>query len=81
MERNGLAACGAMAVVAWGLARGRMAAPLGVVAGGALVAVSYLGLKGGIDGLVRARPAAGGRIGAAIRLVKFFKDTHTRRRA
>jgi hypothetical protein len=73
MERNGLVACGAMAVVAWGLARGRMAAPLGVVAGGALVAVSYLGIKGGIDGLVGATAGgAGGRIGAAIRLVKFF---------
>jgi len=57
MERNGLVACGAMAVVAWVVARGRLAAPLGVVAGGALVAVSYLGINGGIDGLVGAAAA------------------------
>ena len=37
MERNGIVACGAMAVVAWAVARGRLAAPLGVVAGGVLV--------------------------------------------
>jgi hypothetical protein len=72
MERNSLVACGAMAVVAWVVARGRLAAPLGVVAGGALVAVSYLGIKGGIDGLVGAAGGGGGRIHAAIRLVKFF---------
>jgi hypothetical protein len=62
-----------MAVVAWAVARGHIAAPLGVVAGGALVAVSYLGIKGGIDGLVGATAGgAGGRVNAAIRLVKFF---------
>ena len=72
MERNGLVACGAMAVVAWAVARGRVAAPLGVVAGGALVAMSYLGIKGGIDGLVRASAGESGRLNAAIRLVKFF---------
>ena len=72
MERNGLVACGAMAVVAWAVARGRLAAPLGVVAGGALVAMSYLGIKGGIDGLVRASAGESGRLNAAIRLVKFF---------
>jgi len=73
MERNGLVVCGVMAAVAWALARGRMAAPLGVVAGGALVAVSYLGIKGGIDGLVGMTDGgAGGRFGPAFRLVKFF---------
>ena len=73
MERNGIVACGAMAVVAWAMARGRPAAPLGVVAGGVLVAMSYLGIKGGIDGLV-GMTAGGesGRLNAAIRLVKFF---------
>jgi hypothetical protein len=72
MERNGLVACGAMAVVAWAVARGRLAAPLGVVAGGALVARSYLGIKGGIDGLVGAAAGENGRLNAAFRLVKFF---------
>jgi hypothetical protein len=72
MERNGLAACGAMAVVAWAAARGRLAAPLGVAAGGALAAMSYLGIKGGIDGLVGATAGESGRLNAAIRLVKFF---------
>jgi hypothetical protein len=73
MERNGLVACGAMAVVAWGVARGRLAAPLGVAAGGVLGAMSYLGIKGGIDGLVGATAGGeSGRVHAAIRLVKFF---------
>jgi hypothetical protein len=72
MERNGLVACGAMAVAAWAVARGRVAAPLGVLAGGALVAMSYLGIKSGIDGLVRASAGESGGLDAAIRLVKFF---------
>ena len=72
MERNGLVACGVMAVMAWAVARGRLGAPLGVVAGGALVAMSYLGIKGGIDGLVGAMGGENGRLNAAIRLVKFF---------
>ena len=73
MEHNGIVACAAMAVVAWGLARGRVAAPLGVMAGGVLVAMSYLGIKGGIDGLVGATSGGeSGRLHAAIRLVKFF---------
>ena len=73
VERNGLVACGAMAVAAWAAAGGRLAAPLGVAAGGALVAISYRGIKGGIDALVGAtREGEGGRGRAAIRLVKFF---------
>jgi hypothetical protein len=48
-----------------------MAAPLGVVAA-ALVAVSYLGIKGGIDGLVGRRPAARWPDRRRVRLVKFF---------
>ena len=73
VERNGLVACGAMAVAAWAAAGGRLAAPLGVVAGGALVAISYRGIKGGIDVLVgAAREGEGGGGRGAIRLVKFF---------
>ena len=73
VERNGLVACGAMAVAAWVAAGGRPAAPLGVAAGGALAAISYRGIKGGIDALVGAtRKGEGGRGRAAIRLAKFF---------
>ena len=73
VERNGLVACGAMAVAAWVAAGGRPAAPLGVAAGGALVAISYRGIRSGIDALVgTTRAEEGGRGRAAIRLVKFF---------
>jgi hypothetical protein len=73
MERNGLVACGAMAVAAWAVARGRLAAPLGVAAGGTLAAISYLGIKGGIEALVgTTRGGEGGRGNTVFRLVKFF---------
>ena len=73
VERNGIVACGAMAVAAWAVARGRLAAPLGVAAGGALVALSYRGIKSGIDALVGSRRGGeDGRGTATIRLVKFF---------
>ena len=73
VERNGIVVCGAIAVAAWAVARGRLAAPLGVAAGGALVALSYRGIKGGIDALVGATRGGEDRRGAtAIRLVKFF---------
>ena len=73
IERNGIVACGAMALAAWAAARWRVAAPLGVLAGGALVAISYRGIKDGIDALVRAPIGGeGGRGGVAIGLVKFF---------
>ncbi len=69
VERNGLAACAVMAAAAWVIARGRVAAPAGVLGGGALVWISYRGIKGGIDLLVgRARGGAG----VAVGLVKFF---------
>ena len=72
VERNGLVACGVMAVAAWAAAGGRLVAPLGVAAGGALVAISYRGIKVGIDALAGAtREGEGGRGRAAIRLVKF----------
>jgi hypothetical protein len=60
-------------VLGWAIARGRTDVPLGVVGGGALAAVSYRGLKGGIDAAIGAGQMGGkaGR-GAAIGLVKFF---------
>jgi hypothetical protein len=69
VERNGIAACAAMALVAWAIARGAMSAPAGVFGGGALVWISYRGIKGGVDVLTLPR---GGRAGIAIGLVKFF---------
>jgi len=72
-ERGGLAVCVGMALAAWGLARGDAGPPLGVLSGGLLVAISYRGIKGGVDALVGAM--SGGRqtrLHAAIGLVKFF---------
>lgn len=73
IERNAAIACGAMALVAWAVARGAVAAPLGVIAGGALVAISYRGIKAGIDAVIQAM--GGGRtarFGTIVGLVKFF---------
>jgi hypothetical protein len=72
IERGGILACAAMAVLAWAIARGRVAAPLGVIGGGLLAVVSYRGIKGGIDVLVGAAEPRGDRRGVALGLVKFF---------
>jgi len=50
-ERDAIVACGSMAVVALAVSRG-VEAPLGVLAGGLLMAVSYRAVKGGVDALV-----------------------------
>jgi hypothetical protein len=72
VERRSVIACAVIAALAWALARGRWAYPLGVAGGGLLVAISYRGIKAGIDALVTAAgPGRGGRA-AAIGLVKFF---------
>ena len=47
VERVAVASCLAMAAAAWALARGRVAAPAGVVGGGVLAAISYRGIKAG----------------------------------
>jgi hypothetical protein len=69
LERTTVLACASMAAIAWLLGKGRLAPPAGVLAGGVLVAISYRGIRGGIDALGGA-----GRRGAsaAIGLVKFF---------
>jgi hypothetical protein len=61
-----------MAAAAWALTRGRIDAAVGVLAGGALIAISYRGIKSGINVVVEA--ASGGKRdgAAAIGLVKFF---------
>jgi|RhiMetdeSRZDD1v2_1073273.scaffolds.fasta_scaffold114194_4 hypothetical protein len=70
IERDGLIACGVMAAGAWVIARGAVDAPLGVLGGGALVWISYRGIKSGIDVLTGASGNA--RLRTAIGLVKFF---------
>ncbi len=61
-----------MAVVAWAIARGAASAPAGVLGGGALVWISYRGIKGGIDAVVGASTGRTRGLGVAIGLVKFF---------
>jgi hypothetical protein len=61
-----------MAGTAGILSRG-LQAPLGVLSGGLLVAISYRGIKAGISALVHASsPEGGGPRRVAIPLVKFF---------
>jgi len=66
IERYSVVACAALSVAAAVLTR-RVDAPLGVLGGGALVAISYRGIKAGITAVV-----GGGSKPAAIGLVKFF---------
>jgi hypothetical protein len=79
LERDAILACLAMALGAWLARPGEPGLAAGVLAGGMLAAVSYRGIKGGIDALLRvaageraegARGAA--RAGVAWPLVKFF---------
>jgi hypothetical protein len=72
VERGSVIACAALALLAAVLAR-RLDAVLGVLGGGALVAISYRGVKAGISAAVSAAEGgsrASGR--TAISLVKFF---------
>jgi hypothetical protein len=72
IERMSIVSCGVMAAAAWAIGRGRVEMPIAVVGGGLLAAISYRGIKAGIDAV--AGMAAGGtsRAGVAIGLVKFF---------
>ena len=84
IERDSVIACAALAVTAGIITRG-VEAPLGVLGGGALVAISYRGIKAGISTVVDTGNGAGGgsrsvatgpharlpRVGARG-LVKFF---------
>lgn len=73
IERLTIAACLVMAAAAWPIGGWRVAAPLGVAGGGLLVAISYRGIKAGVDGIVAAMAeGASGRGKAAVGLVKFF---------
>ena len=71
-----MVACGVMTIIAGLLRPDDLTVALGVVLGGLLAAVSYRGIKGGIDALlggVEHRAAGTGpRPGLAWPLVKFF---------
>jgi hypothetical protein len=85
IERHSLLVCGGLAVTAAIVTRG-VEAPLGVLGGGSLAAISYLGIKAGMTALVDAgapspschklRAGGSGRAGEGkkviIGLVKFF---------
>jgi hypothetical protein len=76
IERGGTIVCGVVALLAWVAARGRLDAPAGVIAGGALVAFSYRGIKSGVDLLTgvgdHATLGPNRRVKMVIGLVKFF---------
>lgn len=69
IERRAMLACAIMALGAWAIARGRVDAPLGVLGGGALVWISYRGIKSGVDALGDRTTS---RVRVAVGLVKFF---------
>jgi hypothetical protein len=58
-ERDAAVACGAMALIALVVERGRPDGAAGVVAGGALMALSYWAIKGGVDLVVARSNRAG----------------------
>jgi ATP synthase I chain len=67
-ELDAAVSCGVMAVLALVVGRGRPDGAAGVLAGGALMALSYWAIKGGVD-LVVAGGEPRRRIGLAV---KFF---------
>lgn len=71
VERGALGACAAMAVVAALVSRAPLAAAAGVAAGGVLAAISYRGIKAGVD-VLTGSAGGDGRPGIAFGLVKFF---------
>lgn len=62
-ERDGVIACLTMAAIALAVGRGRPDGAAGVLAGGALAAVSYLAIKGGVDVVLAVVSRAAGRAG------------------
>jgi hypothetical protein len=61
VERGACVFCAGAALAAWAWRGGRTDVALGVLGGGALVAASYLAIRGAVDGLVGllAGPATG----------------------
>jgi len=60
-QRDSIVACGVLALGALAATRGRLDVAAGVVAGGALMAVSFRAIKGGVDVVVAGARAAGER--------------------
>jgi hypothetical protein len=58
LKRTAVFACAAMAVVAFGVTSGGAFASVAVLAGGALIAVSYWTIGSGVNALTRARDSA-----------------------
>ena len=58
-ERDGIAACAVMAAAALAIERGRPGGAAGVLAGGALSALSYVAIKRGADAVLDAAASAG----------------------
>jgi hypothetical protein len=71
IERTALIVCGLTSMLAAIGSRAHLAAGAGVLGGGAIAAVSYLGIKAGADVLVSGG-SAGGRRHVLARLVKSF---------
>ncbi len=74
VERGALSACLVVSALAAVITRG-WNAPVAVLGGGLLVAISYRGIKGGVDGLTSAgtrSDAASTRPAVAWGLVKFL---------
>ena len=71
IERHSVLVCVTLAAAA-GIVTRRLDAALGVVGGGALVAISYHGIKAGMTALVDAGTGAGALRGVVIGLVKLF---------
>jgi hypothetical protein len=69
IERDAMVACIVMTVVVGAIWWDRSDIPLGVLAGGVVAAISYTGIKSGIDAV--ARPARHGRA-ARWAMVRFF---------
>jgi hypothetical protein len=69
-ERDGAVACGVMAVLALVMGRGRPDGAAGVLAGGALMGLSYWAIKGGVDAVVAiSTHSPRRRFGLAVRFL------------
>jgi len=75
-ERDSIAACLAIAAVLWLASGRRWDVAGGVLAGGALMGVSYAFIKGSVGGAARALAGSSGaprrRLGAVLAVVKYL---------
>jgi hypothetical protein len=72
LARHTAIACLAIAILFW-LWKRTLAAPLGVVGGGALIGLSFWAIRGTVDTLIGLRSGGEtGRISTGFALVKFF---------